>query len=243
MMDTAQLRPFLRQLVFVALVCTALGPTGCETENPVEADEDFLRANLFPIAAGRILVFTTHELDANSGQKVDGTAHRDVTYIQAAVTYQGKSAFRLIDSVYTTQGTLERVDTYYVALQGDDLYFWEGDDVNAWYPLFKRSAGLNNEYIIQQFQEVEDGVTVNVTIKGKFSARESVTVPIGTVQAYKLEIKVAVSAGSLSSEWTDQFIYLADGYGPVRTTFPNRVLPGTTQSIPGEESLLVSKNF
>lgn len=242
-MNTRRFGSFTRLLMLFAIGLAGLVPMGCDKENPVDEDEDLLTADLFPLAVGRMLVYTTYELDASTGQKVGSTVHRDVTYIQATVTVGGRNAYRLIDSIYTTNGTIERIDTTYVTLDKGDLYMWEGGGENGWYPFFKRSAGLNNEYIIYQYQEVEDGITLNVTLKGKILAKESVTVPIGTVDAYKVELKVAVQAGTFTSEWVDQYIYLAEGYSVVRITFPNRIVQGSNERIQGEESLLVSKNF
>ena len=245
-MNKGHLPPFMRLMALVAVACAGLAPMGCDKENPVDEDESFLTTDLFPLAVGRILVFTTYDLDAQTGQKVESTVHRDVSYFQAAVTIGGRNAFRLIDSIYAPQGTIERIDTSYVAVNNGDLSLWEGGGgggENEWFDFVQRSAGLNNEYIIRQYQETEDGVTINVTIKGKFYDKESVTVPIGTVDAYKLEIKVSIQAGTFTSDWIDQYFYFAEGYGPVRMTFPSQSIPGTTEKTSGEESLLVSKNF
>ncbi|MBI3110336.1 MAG: hypothetical protein HYZ01_02080 [Ignavibacteriales bacterium] len=242
-MNRGRYGSFTRFMMLFAIGLAGLVPMGCDKENPVDEDESFLSADLFPLAVGRILVFTTYDLDAQTGQKVESTVHRDVSYFQATVTIGGRSAFRLIDSIYTPQGTIERIDTSYIAVNNGDVSLWEGGGENEWFDFVQRSAGLNNEYIIRQYQETEDGVTLNVTIKGKFYDKESVTVPIGTVDAYKLEIKVSIQAGTFSSDWIDQYLYFAEGYGPVRMTFPSQTIPGTTEKAPGEESLLVSKNF
>lgn len=71
-----------------------------DKENPVNEDEDFLTADLFPLAVGRIFVYTTYELDTTTGQKVASTTHRDASLIQVAVTVGGRIAYRLIDSIY-----------------------------------------------------------------------------------------------------------------------------------------------
>lgn len=242
-MNRGRYESFTRFLMLFAIGLAGLVPMGCDKENPVDEDDDLLTADLFPLAVGRMLVYTTYELDASTGQKVGSTVHRDVTYIQATVNVGGRNAYRLLDSIYTTHGTIERIDTTYVSLDKGDLYMWEGGGADGWYPFFKRSAGLNNEYIIYQYQETQDGTTFSVTLKGKFLPKESVTVPIGTLDAYKVELKVTVQVGSFTSEWVDQYIYLAEGYAVVRSTFPNRIDQGSNAKIQGEESLLVSKNF
>ena len=110
--------------------------------------------------------------------------------------------------------------------------------------MYKKSAGLNTEYEIGQFQQTQEGVgTIDIRLTGTVFPKESVTAPIGTVQAYKLEIKITISFGTTSYPPQLQYFYFAEGYGPVRIYTPVQNFTGSNIKSQGQESLLVSKNY
>jgi hypothetical protein len=86
-------------------------------------------------------------------------------------------------------------------------------------------------------------VPVNVTFKGIVTPPEPVAAPIGTVQAYKVEIKVTASIAGVSYDPHILHLYFADGYGPVRMYTPVQRDMGSISKSKGQESLLVYKNF
>ncbi len=241
-METKRFVP-LQFVVAVATTMLLVLMIACEKENPASPEGEITETNLFPLAAGRIWVFSSYDLDTTNSQKISASVHREASYVQAAVNFGGKPAFRMIDSSYTPVGILQELDTSYIAVENGDLWMWFGDfPTPAWQIFFKRSAGINQEYSITQWQEVHDGVTVNVSFKGTIYAKEAVALQQGTIQAYKLELKVNVSVAGTSYE-TLQYMYFADGYGFVKEYVPVQKNPGTGKKEVGSESLLVSRNF
>lgn len=215
---------------------------GCEKENPISDENSIPESNLVPLANGRVWVFTAYELDTTTSQKISSSVHREISYIEGSTTFNGKSAYRMLDSIYAPTGSLSHIDTSYLALENGDLLQWNGEQ-GTWYVLFKKSAGLNTEYLVAQFQEVHDGVPVSVTLKGKIYPKETVNAPIGTSQAYKVEMRGTATVGSVQVSVFETYFYFADGYGPVRMFTPVQTDPGSGSRLFGEESLLVSKNF
>lgn len=231
-----------RTLLILTVGLLFLPVGGCETTSSVISEGEIPETNLFPLATGRIWVFTAYQLDTTNSQKISSTVHREVSSVQGVTTVQGKTAFRMIDSTYTPSGTVETVDTSYLAIENGDLYQWSSDQP-TWMVFFKKSEGLNKEYVAGQFQEIHDGVPVSVTFKGKIYPKESVSAPIGSFQAYKVELKVSAVAGPTSFEFVAMQLYVADGVGPVKMVNPVVRNPGSGLKEEGEESLLVSKNF
>ncbi len=233
---------FVRLGCFVTICVIALLFNGCQKDNPVSDESGIPESNLFPLTSGRIWVFTAYELDTTTSQKIPSSVHREASYNQGSTTFNGKSAYRMIDSIYAPTGVLAWIETSYIALENGDLIQWD-DGQRMWFSIFKKSAGLNTEYVIAQFQEVRDGFPVSVTFKGKIYPKEAVNAPIGTVQAYKLEMKAVATVGGTQVSAFENYIYFADGYGPVRMYTPVQRDPGSGLKVIGEESLLVSKNF
>ncbi len=232
----------LRHCWMIATALLVLMVGGCDKDNPVTDDSIFQQANLVPIAAGRLWVFTAYELDTTTSQKIPSTVHREVSYVVRAATISGKSGFLMLDSIYTPAGAVASVDSSYLALENGDMFQWDQEHA-TWLALFKKSAGLNTEYSVAQYQEVHDGVPVNVTFKGKVYPPEAVNAPIGVIQAYKVEVKVTAVVGGTSYDAQTMYFYFADGYGPVRFYTPVQRQMGSSAKSKGEESLLVSKNF
>jgi hypothetical protein len=81
-----------------------------------------------------------------------------------------------------------------------------------------------------------------VKVKCTIRAKETVAAPIGTVQAYKLEATMTASFGGQSFELL-QYVWFADGYGPVKKQEPVQVDPTFGIKVKGYEALLTSKNF
>jgi hypothetical protein len=231
-----------RRSCVIAFVLFVFMVSGCKNDNPVTDDSSYQQANLFPIAPGRLWVSTAYELDTATTQKILSTVHREVSYAVRAATFSGKSAFLMLDSVYTPTGAVSSVDSSYLAVENGDVFKWDQEHA-MWLAMFKKSAGLNTEYTVAQYQEVHDGVTLNVTFKGKVYPPEAVTAPIAVVQAYKAEIKVTVVVGGTSYDAQIIYFYFADGYGPVRNYTPVQLQMGSSTKSRGAESLLVSKNF
>lgn len=211
----------------------------CGKDDNPASTEIIPETNLFPFAPGRLAVYTEYSLDTTSSQKIASTVHRQVLYVHAAVTFAGKSAFRLIDSTYTPSGTIEDIDTTYVAVEGGDLLIYQG---TSWLTVFKRSEGLNKEYEAGKTVEDTPLGPITVTVKAKIFPKETVSAPIGNTQAYKLEVKQGFGLGTISLE-TLQYLYVADGFGPVKFQTPVQRNPLSGVKETGLESLMVSKNF
>lgn len=216
---------------------------GCsKSDNPVDADEGITELNLFPFAQGRLFVFSAYTLDT-LGRKIESSTHREVMYVHSAVTIGGKNAYRLIDSVYFADGTLSYTDTTYFAEENGNLLTYYGTAATGvWVTLFKRSEGIDKEYDGGSFTEVVFGIPVTVTVKCKIRAKETITAPIGSVQAYRLEVKTVASFGGQTFEFL-QYVWFADGVGPVKQQEPVQVDPTLGIKLQGYESLMVSKNF
>jgi hypothetical protein len=216
---------------------------GCKKDNPVSDNGTPTGENLFPIASGRLWVFTVYSLDTAMSQPISSTIHRAVSYAAGTATIGGKTAFHMIDSTYTPTGILANTEDSYIAIENGDLLQWD-ETHGIWLMMFKKSAGLNTEYDVGHFQEVYEGPTVvDIKLTGTVFPKESVSAPIGTLQAYKLEIKVTITIGTTSYPPQRMYLYFADGYGPVRYYTPVQNIIGYTIKTEGEESLLVSKNF
>ena len=226
----------------IAVAFTILAFAGCDKSNPVSAEDTYQQANLMPIAVGRIWVFTTYSLDTTSSQKILSSVHREASFVAQATTIAGKSCYLMLDSIYTPSNALSRVDTSYLAVENGDLLQWNRD-YSQWFTLMKRSAGLNTQYSVGQYQEVQNGAPVSAVFKGIVTAPEQIAVPFGNIQAYKAEIQVSATVGGVSYGTQVADFYFSDGLGPVRTYNPVQFEMGTTRKIQGEESLLVSKNF
>ena len=211
---------------------------GCTRgDNPLEEQSAILETNLFPFATGRLFEFTAYTLDT-TGQKIQSSTHREALYVKSTVSIGGKESFRLVDSVYFTDGTLSHVDSSHFASENGDLLVYYG----SWITLFKRSAGVNTEYNAGSFTETVFGIPIVLTVKCTIRPKESVVAPIGTLQAYKLEIKTSTVLFGVTYEYL-QNIWFADGFGPVKQQMPVQVDPMLGIRLTGSESLLVSKNF
>ena len=80
-------------------------------------------------------------------------------------------------------------------------------------------------------------------MRGTVFPKETVTAPIGALQAYKLELKIILTFGTTTYPPQRMYMYFADGYGPVRYYTPVQNILGFNIKAQGDESLLVSKNF
>ena len=235
----------LLRILLALFVCVTMGAiVGCEEENPAEAENELQQANLFSIAVGHHWVFNAYALDTTNNQKILNSDHREASYVQGTTTVAGKTAYRMIDSTYRPNGSIESIDTTYIAVENGSLFllFTEVSQ-NLWVKFFDASAGVNNEYTGGQFQVQDGGIIFTATFKGKIYPKEMVTVPAGTIEAYKTEIKISVAFAGQTYEWLDQQIYFAEGYGPIKMSFPVRLEFGEDIKSFGSESLLVSKNF
>lgn len=237
------MKSFLKKTYLLGIVAGLSLLAGCsKNDNPVDSEEGITELNLFPFAPGRVFVFSAYTLDT-LGRKIESSTHREAMYVHSTVTIGGKSAYRLIDSVYFTDGTLNVTDTTYFAEENGNLLTYYGTGTTgAWITLFKRSEGIDKEYNGGSFTEVVFGIPVTVTVKCKIRAKETVAAPIGSTQAYKLEIKTSASFGGQSFEFL-QYVWFADGFGPVKQQEPVQVDPALGIKLQGNEALLVSKNF
>ncbi|MGD0339753.1 MAG: hypothetical protein ABSB78_13305 [Bacteroidota bacterium] len=226
-----------------ASVVIVLMSDGCKKDNPVSSENTISEENLMPLALGRLWVYTVYDLDTAAGQKIPSTVHREASYVYAAsITIGGKSAFGMIDSIYTPAGTLNSIDTSYLAVENGDFLQWDQGH-SIWITMFKKSAGLNVEYQAGQYQETYYGTPVDIVFKGTILPKETVSAPIGTVQAYKVQVKVTAVVGGVSYDAQLVYLYFADGYGPVRIFSPPQYEAESDVKIKGQEQLLVSKNF
>jgi hypothetical protein len=236
------LRTHARFSCAVVVAFIVLLSSGCDKNNPVSEESSYQDANLLPMSTGKLWIFTSYELDTTASQKITSTVHREVSYVAGTATVAGKPCFLMLDSIYTSSGTLAAVDSSYLAIENGDIFQWDQGHA-IWLAMLKKSAGLNTEYSIAQYQEVHDGVAMSVTFKGKVTPAESVTAPIGTVQAYKVEVKVTATIAGISYDAQTLYFYLADKYGQVRMYTPVQREMGSSSKSKGEESLLVYKNF
>lgn len=229
----------VRVLPLAVTVALLMLGGGCgKDDNPVSSD-DIPETNLFPFAVGRLSVYSTYSLDTTANQKITSTVHREAWFVQGTASIGGKNAFRIIDSIYTPSGTLQEVDTTYLAVENNNLLIYEG---TVWVTIFDRSQGLNKEYEAGKITEETDLGPITVTLKAKILPKEAVSVPIGNLQAYKLEVKQVLVFGPINFEIL-QYIYIADSYGPIKFHTPAQKEPLSSVKGEGAESVLVSKNF
>lgn len=212
----------------------------CNKDNPVASD--ITETNLFPFAQGRIFVYSDYSLDTTTTQKIQSTVHREAWNVQGTTTFNGKTAFRVIDSVYLPTGGFSNLDTLYFAIEGDDLWVSVSDFGGSWVKIFQKSAGTNAEYTAGQFTTSDFGPTVTITAKVTIFPKEAVSATIGTVQAYKVQLKLSATVNIVNIEEVT-LLYIADGYGLVKLTRPVQVDQITKRKEFGEEFLMVSKNF
>ncbi len=227
-------------LRFTAVAAVTLLAVGCnkKASSPTDSGGSPIgETNLFPLAAGHTVVYSEYALDTTSSQRVDATVHRHVTTVGAAVMHNGKNAFPVVDSVYTPAGDVASVGTTYMAVDGGDLYV-EFD--NAWAVLFKRSAGVGTSYFVRTYTDSSTGFKVSVDVSGLVMDKESVQTGAGTFQAYKLQLKGVVTGFGIEFP---VYFYFADGVGPIKETTPVGSNPLTGTKIPGDEMVMVSKNF
>ncbi len=220
-----------------ALLLSVWVINGCSKRgNPVDAEE--ILGDIFQLAEGRIWVTTAYELDT-TGQKIDASVHREALYAHSQVTLGGRQdAYLMIDSIYSSGGSLSYVDTTYMAADEDNFYIYFGE----WIPVFQRAQGLNREYTAGTFSTDEFGTDLDVIVRCKIFPKENVDVPLGTLEAYKLEIKFLVVFIIVVAEQSTT-IWFADGVGPVKFRTPSFTNPLSGQKLNGSEELLVSTNF
>lgn len=221
-------------IIFLAFAIIA----GCDKkDNP--ADGGIAEANLFSLVVGHLYVYSGYELDTTTSQKIPNTVHRQVLFAQGTTTLGGKTAYRLIDSIYTPSGSLSMLDTTYVSNENGDLLVYQS---GTWQTYFKKSAGVNVEYEIGMQTEMTPLGPISIPLKGKIYPKAPITLPYGTVDAYKLEIKASVSFSGITAEFL-QYIYFSDGIGPVQFTEAVSKDPFSGRKSKGYEEVLVSKNF
>jgi len=224
-------------LMLVVFVLSVWVVGGCSSDgNPVASGE--IVGDLFPFGVGRIWVSTAYDLDT-TGQKIEASTHREVLYAKSAVSFAGKSAFLMIDSVYATSGQLSFVDSTYMATENGDFFLYS---FGSWLSVFKKSEGLNKEYVAGTIVITDFGFPVPAEVKGKIYPKETVVTPKGNMEAYKLEIKFSISFGSIAIEEILN-VWFADGVGPVKFQTPPVYDPLFGRTINGRESVLVSTNF
>ncbi len=219
------------------LVVLALA-AGCDKKDTLTGNE-ITESNFFPAVVGRFLVYSAYELDTTSSQKIASSIHRQVMLVQGTATIAGKTAFRLIDSIYAPTGKLNFLDTTYVVDEKGDLLIYQNGE---WQTFFKKSAGVNTEYTIGQRTEMTPLGPISIPLKGKIYPKAPITLPYGTIDAYKLEMKASVSFSGITAEFI-QYIYFADGIGPVQFTETVSKDPFSGKKIKGYEQVLVSKNY
>lgn len=232
-----QTREPWRLLIAIGILFVVLNSCN-NTDNPLTTGIG--ETNLFPFAQGRVFVYSDYNLDTTTTQKIQSTVHREAWYVQGTTTLVGKTAFRIIDSVYFPNGTFSKNDTLYFTVESGDLSVMTRDFNNTWIKVFQSSAGTNAEYTAGQFTSLDFGalVTVKVTIFPK----EAVTATIGTVQAYKVQMKQTATVSGVNVEQVI-ILYIADGYGLVKLTQPVQVDALSKKKEFGEEFIMVSKNF
>lgn len=226
-----------RVLVLVILGGCLWFAGGCKSNSTGPEDTNITEANLFPFGVGHLYLYSAYTLDT-LGVKVQSSIHRKVTYVQGTVTIGGKSGYRLIDSVYFIDGTLSHVDSSYYTVENGNLLTYQG----AWVTLFKPSAGLNTEYDGGSFTQTFVGIPVTVNVKCKILLKESVSSSAGTFPAYKLEVKSSVTFSGQTYQFL-QYVWFADGVGPLKQQEPPQVDPIAGLKSNGSESILLSKNF
>lgn len=225
-------------IIFLAVAIIA----GCDKKNnPTDDENAIVEANLFSLVVGHLYVYSGYELDTTTSQKIPNTVHRQVMFAQGTTTLGGKTAYRLIDSIYTPSGSLSELDTTYVSNENGDLLVYQS---GTWQTYFKKSAGVNLEYEIGMQTEMTPLGPISIPLKGKIYPKAPITLPYGTVDAYKLEIKASVSFSGFTAEFL-QYIYFSDGIGPVQFTEPVSKDPFSVggRRSNGYEQVLVSKNF
>ncbi len=228
-------RRFLASFVVLTALVALLG--GCKSNSTGPEDTAITETNLFPLGVGRLFVYSAYTLDT-TGVKVQSSTHREVTYVQGTLAIGGKNAYRLIDSVYFNDGTFNHADSTFFTVENGNLLTYEG----TWITLFKPSAGLNTEYDGGSFTQTAFGIQVTVVVKCKVIAKETIATNAGTFQAYKLEVKTSATFSGATYQFL-QYVWFADGVGPVKQQEPPQVDPIAGLKATGTESVLLSKNF
>lgn len=211
---------------------------GCDKKDTLTGTE-ITESNFFPAVVGRLLVYSAYDLDTTTSQRIPSTVHRQAMLVQGTATIGGKNAFRLVDSIYAPTGKLNFLDTTYVVDENGDILVYED---GTWATYFKKSAGVNTEYLIGQRTEMTPLGIISIPLKGKIYPKAPITLPYGTVNAYKLEVKASISFSGISFE-VIQYIYFAENIGPVQFTETVWKDPISGRRNPGYEQVLVSKNF
>jgi hypothetical protein len=231
-------RRFLTACVALTVLVSLFGGCKKNSTGPENPESTLIsESNLFPFVVGRMYVYSAYTLDT-TGVKLPSSTHREATYIQGTATIGGKSSYRLIDSVYFTDGTFSYVDSSYFTVENGNLLTYQG----AWITLFKPTAGIGAEYEGGSFTQTAFGIQVTVVVKCKISAKETVTTNVGAFQAYKLEVKTTATFTGTTYQVL-QYVWFADGVGPIKQQEPPQVDPIAGLKATGSESLLLSKNF
>ncbi len=216
--------------------------------------DNTITANLFPLITGRAITYNRFEIDT-AKQKVQGSDATEVFTVGSQTTVGGRAAFPLIDVI--SRGTTElKRDTIFIYREtnGDLMVYLSVNQTPIflppqWTAFVKVSAGVGTEYTILNIDTTYtiQGITGNLKLKvtGLIQGQESVTVPAGTLSAYKVRIHqtAAISIGGQTTAAlaNDQFFWFAADIGPVRVMEPAVATSFGVQN--GYDQLMTSKNF
>lgn len=225
-----------RLLPVILVAILAMASISCK-EDPVTATP-IAESDLFPFLPGRSTSYTTFVLDTLGQQK--GNSFRSVLFVDGIQTLDGKSALRMVDSVYTDSGKVSKVDTvFFSSAQNGDLFQRNFIGLlpfkrvsNGWQVLFNKTAGLAGEYTII------DSAPDSAKIVGNVFPKEDVLLGTTTVQAYKLEVKVTKASGYVAT----YYLYFSSGKGIVQIKVPVQTY-GTSKKSEGYTRIWQKQNF
>jgi hypothetical protein len=232
--------------VFATLVLASCSKTDSGTTNP-PADK-----NYFPLTAGNSWTYDGVATEDKSGTVTDiaGTSYTTTTAVDAALTYEGKSAYRLV----STMSDMTK-DTTYVSKSGSQMYTYialnpgavagvAGLDFGSRWMLiadFNASAwsilDTNLTDVPIDFNGTTLNAKINVKVSGAKGGTSSMTIGAATVQAQEFTMTFSINATVTVPFLGDQTIpvtftqktYVAENIGIVKTeTLPFTIsVPGT----------------
>ena len=218
--------------------------SGCSKDSSPTGPNTPSVGDLFPLIQNHAYVFNDYMVDGQNN-KISGTDHREATVVGPTNTIMGKSANLIIDSVYDSNGTLQSLDTIYIAKETDGTMSIMSNSV-MFMPFLQPAAGIGNVYNIFTFDTTftyqGNPYHESFHVTGVLNQKENVQVSAGSFSAYRLEIIQVDSAKygtqPTSSSEERQTYWLVENIGPVKISQIS-----SSSGINNTVQELISKNF
>ena len=232
----------ITRLSSVAITLAGLLLMGC--------GDDEQRAGLGPesgtefnpvLKEGSAYFYRNWNLDQNSN--IDTSSEWKSTW---RVTAQGQSiggfsdVFVITDSSFSVDGTFLEVDTIYIRIdENKDLHFLafltdqlEGsplEELGTLVPMWNRilafSVGVGNSWTIASIDTTVDvsgfPTPVTFSITGTLDGQETVSVPAGSIEAYKVTIHTEIQLGTIPIEFDTLFWFSDNPSGLIKEFLPS----------------------